>query len=64
MAKASTKSKRKLMDNETIIDEPQTDWWDEIPQAAQKSILKGLEDVEAGRVHSHYEVMKPYEKWL
>ncbi|MDR1937061.1 MAG: hypothetical protein LBQ73_01000, partial [Tannerellaceae bacterium] len=34
----------------TIIDETQADWWDEIPQAARESILRGLEDAEAGRV--------------
>jgi predicted transcriptional regulator len=42
-------------------DETQADWWDEIPQAARESILRGLADAEAGRVYSHDEVMKPYE---
>jgi predicted transcriptional regulator len=48
----------------TVIDETQEDWWDDIPQEARESILRGLEDVEAGRIRPHHEVMKPYEKWL
>ncbi|GHU56085.1 hypothetical protein FACS189411_05870 [Bacteroidia bacterium] len=52
------------MEYVTFIDEPQTDWWDTISDAERQSILRGLKDVEEGRVYSHEEVMKPYEQWL
>lgn len=41
-----------------------SDWWDEISEEARISIDKGLEDVKAGRVSSHKEAKKLYEKWL
>ena len=40
------------------------DWWDDLPDAAKKSIGRGLKDVEDGKVTPHKEVMKKYKKWL
>jgi len=40
------------------------DWWDDLSEEAKDSIEKGLEDVKAGRVTPHKEVMKRYKKWL
>lgn len=40
------------------------DWWDDIPNAAKKSIEQGLKDIEDGNVTPHKEVMKKYKKWL
>lgn len=37
-----------------------TDWWNEISDAEKKSIEKGLEDADAGRVVSHEDFLKSY----
>lgn len=42
----------------------ENDWWDDIPDAAKKSIEQGLKDIEDGKVTLHKEVMKKYKKWL
>lgn len=41
-----------------------TDWWEEISQAERDAIDQGLEDARNGKVTSHEEVRKRYEKWL
>ena len=40
------------------------DWWDDLPDAAKKSIGRGLSDIKNGKVSSHEEVLKKYKKWL
>jgi pyruvate-formate lyase-activating enzyme len=40
------------------------DWWDEVSDAEKAAIEAGLEDVRAGKVTSHQEVRRLYEKWL
>ena len=42
----------------------QNDWWNTISEAEKKSIDRGLDDVEKGRVTPHSVVRKKYEKWL
>jgi len=32
------------------------DWWDELSEGNKKSIQKGLDDIENGRVHSDKEI--------
>ena len=39
-------------------------WWNEVEDAAQESITKGLKEAVQGKVTSHQEVMKRYKKWL
>jgi predicted transcriptional regulator len=39
-------------------------WWNEVEDAAQDSITKGLKDAQQGRVTPHKEVMKRYKKWV
>ncbi|NLL27318.1 MAG: hypothetical protein GX259_00830 [Bacteroidales bacterium] len=41
-----------------------SDWWDEISDEERNSIEKGLKDISDGRVISHSDVMKRYEKYL
>ena len=41
-----------------------SDWWDEISEAERASIDRGLDDIKQGRVTSHEEVRKKYDKWL
>lgn len=42
----------------------QNDWWDDLPTSAKSSINRALKDIENGKVTTHKEVMKKYEKWL
>jgi predicted transcriptional regulator len=41
-----------------------SDWWNEITEEEKAAIDAGLADVKAGRVKSHKEAKKLYEKWL
>jgi len=50
-----------------IIDIPHTsksDWWNQITQEEKESIDRGLIDLEQGKVYSHGQIRKKYEKWL
>jgi predicted transcriptional regulator len=38
------------------------DWWIKISDAERKSIEKGISDAENGKLNSHSEVRKVYEK--
>ena len=40
------------------------DWWNEISVAEKKSIELGLQQMNDGKVISHSNVRKRYEKWL
>lgn len=40
------------------------EWWDSISEVEQFSIEKGLSDSKEGKVHSHEEARRLYEKWL
>jgi len=40
------------------------DWWTEISMEERVSIEKGIEDADAGKLKSHSEARKIYEKWL
>lgn len=41
-----------------------TDWWSQISTDERKSIEKGIQDAENGKLISHTVVKKKYEKWL
>jgi hypothetical protein len=52
---------------QNIIDIPKStksDWWDKLPKEEQISIERGLSDLEKGKVHSHDQIRKRYEKYL
>ena len=40
------------------------DWWDEISESEKKSIEQGIDYAEKGKLNSHSEARKIYEKWL
>lgn len=40
------------------------DWWDEATDAEKKSIEKGISDADNGKLKTHGEARKVYEKWL
>jgi len=40
------------------------DWWLEISELEKASIEKGISDAEKGKLKSHTEARRIYEKWL
>lgn len=40
------------------------DWWNSISDDEKKSIEKGRQDADTGKLKPHSEVRKLYEKWL
>lgn len=59
------------LNNESLIkklmilrQKEKTDWWNEISSDEQKSIEKGIEDADNGKLTSHSNVKQIYEKWL
>lgn len=47
-----------------LRDSVQSDWWESLSDKEKGSILKGLEDSEAGKLIDHEVVRKTYERWL
>jgi len=50
-----------------IVDSPHTsksDWWNQITQEEKDSVNRGLNDLQQGKVYSHDQIRKKYEKWL
>jgi hypothetical protein len=59
------------LDDQSLIDKlmklrnkEKTDWWNEISTDELKSIEKGIQDADNGKLTSHSNVKKIYEKWL
>ncbi|MBZ9729508.1 hypothetical protein LB467_07385 [Salegentibacter sp. JZCK2] len=48
----------KLRESEKI------DWWNEISKEEKESIEQGIKDADSGKLKSHLEARKLYEKWL
>lgn len=40
------------------------DWWNSVSENEKKSIEKGLQDAEAGKLNSHSKAKQLYDKWL
>ena len=40
------------------------DWWNSISENEKNSIEQGLKDAESGKLNSHSNARKLYEKWL
>lgn len=59
----------KLEDSETLdylkivkdSRETHSDWWHDLTDDQKSGIARGLADIDAGRIHSHEEVMLKYE---
>jgi predicted transcriptional regulator len=47
-----------------LREKEKTDWWNEISTIEQKSIETGIQDADNGKLTSHTNVKKIYEKWL
>ena len=48
----------------TVPNISNSDWWGQITQEEIVSINRGLDDLQQGKVHSHDQIRKTYEKWL
>lgn len=60
-----------MLDDDSIIDKlvelketSTNDWWDEISAAERESILKGVEEADAGNLNPHSTARALYEKAL
>ena len=40
------------------------DWWNSISDAEKQSIEQGLSDADSGKLNSHQNARKLYDKWL
>ncbi len=47
-----------------LREKEKTDWWKEISAEERKSIEKGIEDAENGKLIAHSKVKGIYDKWL
>jgi predicted transcriptional regulator len=47
-----------------IFETRNADWYEELPEAIQISVSKGLKQSERKETVPHAEVMKSYKKWL
>ena len=41
-----------------------TDWWKKISKEEKNSVEQGIRDADSGKLKSHSEAKKLYEKWL
>jgi predicted transcriptional regulator len=48
----------------TVPNVSKSDWWSQITQEEMASIDRGLDDLQQGKVQSHDQIRKKYEKWL
>ena len=48
----------------TVPNVSKSDWWSDITQEEMASINRGLDDLQQGKVQSHDQIRKKYEKWL
>jgi hypothetical protein len=61
----STLNDKSLIDKLMKLREKEkTDWWNEISATEKKSIEKGIQEAENGKLTSHSDVKSIYEKWL
>jgi hypothetical protein len=40
------------------------EWYNNLPEAMQQSVIRGLKDAEEGNVIPHEEMKKSYNKWM
>jgi hypothetical protein len=53
-----------IKNNVGIPKTTKSDWWNQISMQEKESINRGLHDLEQGKVYSHDQIRKKYEKWL
>ncbi len=48
-----------LMEVDKIFQkEISADWWDELPEEVQESIMEGVKDIKKGNVHNHDQMIQ------
>lgn len=47
-----------------LREKEKADWWKELSEEEKKSIEKGTEEANSGKLESHSEARKLYERWL
>lgn len=47
-----------------LREKEKADWWKELSEEEKKSIEKGIEEANSGKLESHSEARKLYERWL
>ena len=47
-----------------VPNDSKSDWWSNITQEEMASINRGLDDLQQGKVQSHDQIRRKYEKWL
>jgi hypothetical protein len=47
-----------------LLQQPATDWWDELSDEEKAAVDRAEADIVAGRVFAHAEVKADLEKWL
>ena len=61
----STLNDKSLIDKLMKLREKEKkDWWNKISAVEKKSIEKGIQDADNGKLTSHTSVKSIYEKWL
>ena len=61
----STLNDKRVIDKLMKLREKEkSDWWNEISESEKKSIEKGIQDADNGKMTPHSSVKKIYDKWL
>ncbi|MDT0648439.1 hypothetical protein RM545_17260 [Zunongwangia sp. F260] len=47
-----------------LREKEKTDWWKKISKEEKNTIEQGIRDADSGKLKSHTEAKKLYEKWL
>jgi len=55
----NTKNPTLLFKINTILQKDvEKDWWDQLPQEVQDSILEGIQDIDQGKIFTHDQVIQ------
>lgn len=46
-----------------VLDEEQTDWWDDMDPEEKQEVETGLSEADEGMLTPHKKVMKLFDKW-
>jgi predicted transcriptional regulator len=60
----SSKQKKTVLTVVKSFTEEKKDWWDEMGTEQQIAVDKALDEMKAGKLTPHEDVMKKYKKWL
>jgi len=63
LANLNASQKKVVLSVVKSFTQEEENWWNEVEDAAQESIERGLKQAGQGKVTLHKEVMKRYKKW-